>query len=261
MFLRRLIRSILLESYGSSWGHELLHPSDPLSELIPITPGSLSFDKQKKHIIKINEFITNSNSFSKLGEGAYRNTYRFKDNPFIVLKVARFDLSIKDSIFMNKHEIKLGRDRRYVGVFPRTYSFDPEGYWLVQERVMDVDLPSNEWAQRICDYFLPGNMPVEEGRLDCTEDDVVLLFFAMEYAVAGEKNLALSSLDPEGEDAVREISRRLKESGQNLWWKWGRALVDKDVTIHDLRPANVGFSMIKDESGINPPIIHDASIF
>lgn len=261
MLIRKLIRSILLESYGSSWGHELVHPPDPLSKLIPIAPATLSFDKQKKHIIEINEFIINSNSFSKLGEGGYRNTYKFKDNPFIVLKVAKFDLSIEDSIFMNKHEIRLGRDPRYVGVFPRTYSFDPDGYWLVQERVMDVDLPSDEWAQRICDYFLPGNMPVEEGRLDCTEDDVVLLFFAMEYALAGEKIFNLASLDDEGEVAVREIAERLKASGQNHWWKWGRALIDKDVTIHDLRPANVGFSMIKDKSGLNPPIIHDASIF
>lgn len=254
MMLRSLIRSIISESLGSSWGLELL-------DVIPVASQEPSFDIVISNIKKIKRIIDNSQDLVKLGEGAYRNTYKFKDNPFIVLKVAKSDLSIEDSLHMNKHEIKLGRDARHIGVFPRTYAFDPGGVWFVQERVMDVDLPSDEWAQRICDYFLPGNMPVEEGRLDCTEDDVVLLFFAMEYAVAGEKILALSSLDPAGEDAVREIAKRLKASGQNLWWKWGRALVDKDVGIHDLRPANVGFSMIKDESGINPPIIHDASIF
>ena len=162
---------------------------------------------------------------------------------------------------MNEQEVRLGKDPLYAGVFPRSYSHHPDFIWFIQERVTDINLPINEWSQRICDYFLPGRLPISRG-LDCDETDVEKLFLAMKYARSQVKSdLDLLYLEEDVIDEIKEIHQLLVDEGPPIWHRWSRALVKEDIAINDLRPANLGFSAIKDETGINPPIIHDASIF
>ena len=194
----------------------------------------------------------------KLGDGAFRTVYRFKDNPDVVLKYARGGYG--SSLKMNKDDFQLFS--RYPTISPRVYAHDDDWAWVYMDYVEPAVEPFgdkyynavHDTFPKLTKYILQSNL---RRRVNTADADDLMLVISTAAAKLARQDRFLNTdskmypINNWAEDNGVEII----ENGDPAFFELSKAMVEFSIAPEELRQNNLGY----DKDG--KLIIIDSSIF
>lgn len=219
----------------------------PLTRSVAIQKFLIDLDNKRKAI--------------RLGAGAFRTVYGFRDNPDIILKVAR---GHSDNNKMNKDDAMLFT--KYPLLAPRTYAHADDYKWIYMDNVAVAEGPfSEKYYNALRDTF-PG---VSKYITDRYDDDYLSINPAsadeLMYVIAmgasqlarkdREDSIYMSYRDKEIVSWVKEHLPNFAAVGSPAFIELIKAMTEFDISSSELRQKNLGYN--KD----GRLIIIDSSIF
>jgi hypothetical protein len=200
----------------------------------------------------------------RLGAGAFRTVYGFKDNPDVILKVAR-GAHGRSSFKMNKDDYELFR--KYPSISPRVYAHDDEDWaWVYMEAVEPATMAGWSNAEKYYDavldtfpkitkYILQSDL---KSRINTVDPDHLMLAIGTAAAKLARGDRPLPSMDSLmhaikwwTEDHEDEIIA----NADPAFFELSKAMVEFDIAPEEIREKNVGYG--KD----GKLILIDSSIF
>ena len=204
--------------------------------------------------------------FRELGEGATRTTFTHPDRPELVLKVTHTAKGFEQ----NKLETKLGRSSKYADLFTKVFESDPEGLWLIAERVEPIDNERDylekvipELYQAMLDWeWVPNQGAIYSLQQYVTAQEMAANY--VKYRTAENphgagfqyKRTFNEVVDKHGEKETNKMAEYFFKKGSNKFLsRLYEAVIEHGVEIWDVRQKNVGLSLV-DET----PRLLDASV-
>ena len=205
--------------------------------------------------------LVEKNKAERLGSGAFRTVYGFKDNPDVVLKVAR-GAHGRSSFKMNKDDYELFR--KYPSISPRVYAHDDKDWaWVYLEDVEPaVGAFSNKYLDavratfpKLTNYILQSDLKT---RINPTNADDLMLVIATAAArlARGDRPLpAMDSLMYAVKWWTDDNEDEIIANADPAFLELSKAMVEFDIAPEEIREKNVGYG--KD----GKLILIDSSIF
>ena len=196
----------------------------------------------------------------KLGSGAFRTVYRFNENPDVVLKYARGGFN--QSMRMNKEDFEIAR--KYPSISPRVYAHDNEWAWVYMDYVEPALISNDGRYYEVVRNTFPDvtkyimiNVMNDFLPINPYHPDDLMLVISTAAAKLSRKDRR-PSRSVRGRRVEEWVDRHkeaiLKVAGP-AFIQLSKAMVEYDISPHELRQANVGYG--KDDK----LIIIDSSIF
>jgi hypothetical protein len=194
----------------------------------------------------------------RLGTGAFRTAYRFKDNPDVILKYARGGYG--SSLRMNKEDFQLFS--KYPSISPRVYAHDDEWGWVYMDYVEPAEGPFNEkyynavlaTFPKLTKYILQSDI---KSRINPADADDLMLVISTTAAKLARKDRYLDA-----ESKMYPIKNWAEDNGVEIienadraFFELSKAMVEYNIAPEELRENNLGY----DKDG--KLIIIDSSIF
>ena len=194
----------------------------------------------------------------KLGDGAFRSVYRFKDNPDVILKYARGGYG--SSLKMNKDDFQLFS--RYPTISPRVYAHDDDWAWVYMDYVEPAVEPFgdkyynavHDTFPKLTKYILQSNL---RRRVNTADADDLMLVISTAAAKLARQDRFLntdSKMYPIN-DWIEDNGVEIIENGDPAFFELSKAMVEFSIAPEELRQNNLGY----DKDG--KLIIIDSSIF
>jgi len=202
--------------------------------------------------------LENTGKAEKLGSGAFRTVYRFKDNPDVILKYARGGYG--SSLRMNKEDYQLFS--KYPSISPRVHAHDDEWGWVYMDYVEPAEGPFNEkyynavlaTFPKLTEYILQSDI---KSRINPADADDLMLVISTTAAKLARKD---RYLDAESKmypikNWAEDNSDEIIANADRAFFELSKAMVEYNIAPEELRENNLGY----DKDG--KLIIIDSSIF
>ena len=198
----------------------------------------------------------------RLGAGAFRTVYRFKDNPDVILKYAQGGYA--SSLRMNKEDFQLFS--KYPSISTRVYAHDDEWGWVYMDYVEPAEGPFNEkyynavlsTFPKLTKYILQSDIKSQINPVDA--DDLMLVISTTAaklarrdrfYDLVGDAETKMDAIQNWAEDNSDDIIA----NADRAFFELSKAMVEYNIAPEELRENNLGY----DKDG--KLIIIDSSIF
>ena len=221
----REISEILKQSIIEMLLEQKAHPTieDRAEEIVDAAKALLDTFGTLHPLVRAREMLNNigddfkrSPDFKKLGQGAFRETFIHSSDASVVVKIARND----KGLLMNLDDAQLGRRSDLAIVFPKTFAYDKDGFWIVQERARTV-----KNVAELDGYFKD---VVIGDRYDW--DNVMI---ALDLAAFEKKARAV--IRPEAREFANELVK------DPLFRQWVKAHHELKFDVSDLDIRNIGW--------------------
>ena len=229
--------------------------------------------KPKTKYTAIKQFLIDlmeQGKVERLGAGAYRTVYGFKDNPDVILKVAR-GAHGRASFSMNKEDYELFS--KYPSISPRVYAYDDKDWaWVYLEAVEPALMAGSGNAEKyynavlatfpkLTKYILQSDHLRD--RMNVHDPDKMMAAIG---TIAGTMARADRPLPKSGAGSVTSLMNAVSwwvedhedeiiANADRAFFELSKAMVEYDIAPEELRAKNVGYG--KD----GKLILIDSSIF
>jgi len=223
--------------------------------------------KPKTKYTSMKQFLVDlieKNEAERLGSGAFRTVYGFKDNPDVILKVAR-GAHGRSSFKMNKDDYELFR--KYPSLSPRVYAHDDEDWaWVYMEAVEPATMGGWSNAEKYYDavldtfpkltkYILQSDL---KSRINTVDPDHLMLAIGTAAAKLARSDRPLPTMDSlmfAIKNWVDDNEDEIIANADPAFLELSKAMVEFDIAPEEIREKNVGYG--KD----GKLILIDSSIF
>lgn len=160
----------------ANYASDLVRVEQVMSDVIKIAdqmakkyPAMLD-DYGKKYCKEIRDRLVQGYGFKMVGIGGNRAVFNIGSED-VVLKVL-IEITTT-SVQQNQGDLLVGQSSKYTDIFPASYGGDPDGLWMLQEKVTPLTSESE-----IGDYFYSDRL----GRIN-NADDWEVVMAALEYII------------------------------------------------------------------------------
>ena len=163
--MRNIIKKLILEEIGDTKEEYRLFGENLVNGLRKDDKFKTPFSSQRD-LDERSDYFESKYNLKKIGRGFFRVVYQ-TENPEIVLKFATTNKSqivrggkITSAMECNLQEVK--RFNRYPEFFPKSFAYDPEGKWLLVEKVENIVTNNKELNSAILSNFSSFKLLKEE---------------------------------------------------------------------------------------------------